>query len=148
MTANTNYRNIFQDVTNAIRCYIKIMASIHQKIEKAAVELAQCRERFETAQRNFDSLLKLVSEPPKGADEQETPEPNKSSENKNDLGGLTLGDQLCALLRGNPKKEWGYKEISKHLPGVKMPALRVLIWTLKQKGRIVSAGYGLVKIAP
>jgi hypothetical protein len=120
------------------------MSNIGEQVEKAAVELAQARERLQAAQSNFDRLLKTVSEMPKQPDLLEA-QREKGTIRHIDNGVATREDQLMELLNANPKKSWSYMDALPQMTGMKLPALRVLVFALKKKGRIVSPGYGRFK---
>jgi hypothetical protein len=120
------------------------MATISEKIEKAALELSQARARFNLAQRNFDVLLGQVPVSNKGDKPQS--QQNEEGQASVDAGEpQTRADQLIALLNSNPRKSWTYAEALPRMTGMNMPALRVLVFQLKKRGAISPAGYGMFK---
>jgi hypothetical protein len=120
----------------------KIMASIADKIEKAAIELARTRAAFEYAQSYFNSLIAPATKQNFSDSIEKSVTIQKNVTNDSDL---TLSEKLLLHMKSKPESAIDYDEIQKVLPGVKMPALRVIIFNLKKNDKIVSAGHGLFK---
>ena len=115
------------------------MANIKEKIEQAAIELAQARDRLNIAQRKFDELINSVTSQPQNGSVLEKGKANPVPQSRS---YMTLAEQLIAMMQKDASKSWGYDDFFKQLPHVKKPAMRVLIYGLKHKGKIKNVGPG------
>jgi hypothetical protein len=122
------------------------MATLAEQIERAALELARAREVFQAAQGKFDALLGQLQQSRKPDSGQQQPTGDTVQDGGNGAPP-TRAEQLIALLNTNPDRRWTYEELLPKMGGMKLPALRVLVYTLKKKGKIESSGYGQIKAA-
>lgn len=119
------------------------MANLKDRIEKAALELADARERFEHAQENFDSLIAMVSEQAKGSDPDRHEDNPVQNGPKN--GPLTNPEKVMRVLNSIPRKAWNYDELVAEIPSIKKSAMRVIIYNLKKNNKVTSEEYGTFK---
>jgi hypothetical protein len=127
------------------------MATLRDKIEKAAMELADARRSLDVAERNFRSLMDQIpavdtkpqiSEKDKFAQEQLFA---RSEVRNHGKWGLTNADKVLAVISSIPNKSWTYDEMVMQLPSIKKSALRVIVYTLRKKGKVTSEQYGAIK---
>ena len=123
---------------------LSIMATVKEKLQQAAVKVEDARRQLEQAEKEFDSLFKQVSR-------------GNAKKQKTDLGDIpdvdlstvdTSINQIAALIKCSPDKEWNYDEISAELPSVPRASIRVFLYKLKDEKQVLKVGRGKWKAMP
>jgi molecular chaperone DnaK (HSP70) len=118
------------------------MATVKEKLQQAAVKVEDARRQLEQAENEFDALFKQVS---------------KGKKSKTDIGDVpdvdlstvdTSINQIAALIKGKPDKEWNYDEISAELPSIPRPSIRVFLYKLKDEKQVLKVSRGKWKAMP
>jgi hypothetical protein len=125
------------------------MASINVKIEQAAVELAEARRKFKSAEFKYNTLLSQYAESSKGENAHKPNENDISDEErKNGNGAPSLSERVIATINSDHSKRWKLHEVHQNLPDVKIVNLRATIYRLVNSGKVKKAGYGKFKAPP
>jgi hypothetical protein len=116
-----------------IFCYSLGMANIKDKLQQAAVRVADLKRQLNLAQDEFDVLYEQVEG---GKINQE-----HAGVNAEDLTETSI-EQVASLLKSNPEKEWGYDELSKELPNIPRTSIRVFLYKLRAENRVLKVARG------
>jgi hypothetical protein len=114
------------------------MATLNEQIERAAVELATARQRFNSAQATFDELLKRLAH---GNGQLELPATAQATQ----MQSGTQADRVLNVFKANPGKDIDY-DILEQQTKIPKVNLRPIVWKLKKEGKIESSGYGTAKL--
>src|SRR5687768_9178472 len=126
------------------------MASLKQKLEQAAFELAEAKATVNVKQQAFDALYRQVAS---GAKSRRAPtssvildSPNGATNGVASEDELTMTDQIMSVLVSDRNKAWNYAEIHTAVPNVPVSSIRALLFRLKRHGKAEKAGRGKWKI--
>ena len=134
---------------------VQKLMGLKQKLQEAAIEVANLKRMLVEAERNFDALYKQVTSGAKA--KKNTPTDGTNDENSQDetiklFGNMispaaNFTDRIGALLISEPNKEWSYADIKKKLPDVPNTTIPSLLFRLKKNGKAVKSGRGKWKAA-
>jgi uncharacterized coiled-coil protein SlyX len=110
------------------------MAGIKQKIEDAALELAEAKRRLADAQDKFDALFKQIKRGGNSATAGQTTDEPELPEN--------ASEQIITTLKSDTGKEWSYAALETALPKIAKNSLRALLYKLKRANKVQKAGRG------
>lgn len=123
------------------------MASPKQKLERAAEELVEAKQRLKAAQEQFDALYRQVVS---GARSKKTSGNNTLAEAASRtartieiVSEISATNRILDVLETDANKGWGYPEIEKILPDIPKNSIRALLYKLKKDGKAIKAGRGL-----
>ncbi len=116
------------------------MATLKQKFEDAAIELAEAKRKLAEAQAKFDALFKQIKRgsvsAPAGQTTDETVLP------------LNASEQIIAVLKSDVNKAFGYGEIELRCSEIPKNSIRALLYKLKGANKVQKAGRGKWKAMP
>lgn len=119
------------------------MASLKQKLEQAAIELADAKRILKQKQDAWDLLYRQATGG--RASKKESNQSQSETGDSGVIGGVT--ERIVAILASDTSKEWKYKEIHKKLEDVPIPSLRAMMFKLQKDQKAIKAGRGRWKAA-
>ena len=136
-------------VVDSINSVQKLMG-LKQKLQEAAIEVADLKRMLADAERNFDALYKQVtsgakakkSSPTEGVNDQSYQDEAIKIFAKAFQPAANFTDRIEALLISEPNKEWSYGDIKQKLPDIPNTTVPSLLFRLKKNGKAIKAGRG------
>jgi hypothetical protein len=115
-----------------------VMATVKQKFEQAAIELAHAKLAFAEARKTLTE-----AEAKWNAVYRKAVGGGKSKSGKVDDIPSGVTEQIVALLKTDIHRDWSYADIQDKLPGVRPASLRALLFKLQKEGQAKKVGRGL-----
>ncbi len=112
------------------------MASLKDKLQAAAVKIAECEQSLRAAKGEFDALFKQASANKARKGKQADP----LSQMMENVSATNSDEQISELLRTEPNREWSYDDIALKLPSIPRSSVRVFLYKLQKEGLAVKIG--------